>query len=103
MLMDNLLSSAIKKAITREELSRYCKDTGEVEILNTIELLILDMSGRMDSGGNLPFSERISTICEQEQKHMACIQDPEDLPCMHITKGGTELPVLHCARGTTSL
>ena len=59
--MDNPLSSAIKKAITREELSRHCKDTGDTETLNTIEQLILDVSGRMDSGGNVLFSEKILT------------------------------------------
>ena len=85
--MNNPLSSAIKKAITREELSRHCKDTGDTEILNTIEQLILDVSGRMDSGDNVLFSEKILTICEQ-----ACIQDPEGLPCSYtitgnITKG----------------
>ena len=88
----NPSSSAMKKAITREELSRYCKDTGEAETLNTIEQLILDTSKRTDSGGNLLFSEKISTICEQEQKHIACIQDLEGLPCCytiteHITNG----------------
>ena len=30
----NPLSSAIKKAITREELSRHCKDTGEAETID---------------------------------------------------------------------
>ena len=50
------------------------------------------MSGRMDPGGNVLFSEKILTICEEEQKHIACIQDPEGLPYSytitgHITKG----------------
>ena len=87
----NSLSDAIKKAITREELSRHCKDTWGSWDLNTIKRLILDMSGRMDSEGNLLFSVKISTTFEQEQKHIAGIQDPEGLPCSytitgHITK-----------------
>ena len=66
------------------------------------------MSGRMDSGGNLLFSEKISTISEEEQLEAHCLYPGSGEFALytvigHITKGGTELPVLHCARGSTSL
>ena len=47
------------------------------------------------------------TIWEEEKKHVKCIQDPDGIILYtitgHITKGGVELLVFQCARGTTSL
>ena len=105
----NPSSAAIKKALTREELSRHCRrrTCGEVETRELMEQLLLSMAGITDSGGNLLFGNRIATIWEEEKRHVACIQDPEGVALYTITgrivKGGIELPVFRCARGTTSL
>ena len=55
--VDDLFPSAIKRAITREELSRHCwrRPCGKVETLDTlrvIEELLLDMAECTDSGGS---------------------------------------------------
>lgn len=48
----NPSSAAIKKALTREELSCHCrKSRGEVETRELMEQLILSMAGITDSGG----------------------------------------------------
>ena len=78
-----------------------------METLQLIEELLLDMAGCTDSGGNPLFDNRIVNIWEEEKKHVRCLQDPEGVALYtvtgHIMKGGMELPVLRCARGTTSL
>ena len=51
--------------------------------------------------------DRIWTIWESQQKHIACIQDPEGVQLYTktgtIVKGGIDLPVYRCSRGSTSL
>ena len=101
--------SAILKAITKEELSRHCRRRtrgGEVT-LQVIEELLLQLSTATDSLGVPLVSEKMVTIWEEEKKHVMCIQDPPGVTLYTITgrinKGGVELPVFRCARGTTSL
>ena len=101
--------SAIKKAITKEELARHCRrrTRGRELTLRLIEELLLKLSTATDSLGVPVLSEQMVAIWDVEKKHVACIQDPPEVALYtvtgHITKGGVELPVLRCARGTTSL
>ena len=103
--------SAIKRSITQEELSCHCRRrTREEQLtLELIEELLLQLSGLFatDSTGEPVLSDRIVVIWEEEKKHVKCIKDPDGIILYtntgHITKGGVELPVLWCARGTTSL
>ena len=103
--------SAIRKAITREELSRHCcrRTRGQELTLELIERLLLELSNPLatDSSGEPVLSNKMVTIWEEEKKHVKCIQDPDGIILYtitgHISKGGVELPVFRCARGTTSL
>ena len=53
------------------------------------------------------FADDMMDIWKEQKKHVVCLQDPSDVPlytkASSITKGEITLPVLHCARGTTSL
>ena len=53
------------------------------------------------------FSGQMVTIWNEEKKHIKCIQDPPGVALYtvigHIKKGGVQLPVFRCSRGTTSL
>lgn len=52
-------------------------------------------------------SERIWSIWESQQKHIPCLQDPDGVQLYTKmgtkVKGGVQLPVYCCARGSTSL
>ena len=71
--------------------------------------LLLELSNPLatDSSGEPVLSNKMVTIWEEEKKHVECIQDPDGIILYtitgHISKGGVELPVFWCARGTTSL
>ena len=75
--------------------------------LQLIEDLLLQLSTATDSLGVPVFGEQMVTIWEEEKKHIKCIQDPSEVALYtttrRIKKGGVELPVFRCARGTTSL
>ena len=49
----------------------------------------------------------MSAVWEEQKRHVKCIQDPPNLQLYtitgHIQKGGVHLPLLRCARGSTSL
>lgn len=51
--------------------------------------------------------EEIKAIWEEQKQHISCIQDPPGIELYtitgHVTKGGVKLPILRCARGSTSL
>ena len=46
-------------------------------------------------------------IWSKQKKHVPCIQDPPNVQLYtttgHLQKGGVRLPILRCARGSTSL
>ena len=100
---------AVRKAISKEELSRYCRrrTRGAEVTLQLIEELLLQLSTATDSLGVPVLSVHMVTIWEEEKKHLKSIQDPSGVALYtltgYITKGGVELPVFRCARGTTSL
>ena len=99
--------SAIRKAVTREELAYHCRrrTKGTVVTESLIEALLLELVSATDSLGVPVLSDQMAKIWEEEKKHVACIQDPEGIPLYTITgyikKGGVDLPVLCCARGTS--
>ena len=51
--------------------------------------------------------EMLTTVWPEQKKHPPCIQDPPGVQLYTVTgyvnKGGVRLPVLRCARGSTSL
>ena len=103
--------SAVPKAITREELLRHCRrrSRGAQLTLELIEWLLLRVVQPLatDSSGEPVLSNKMVTIWGEEKEHVKCIQDPDGIILYtitgHISKGGVELPVFWCARGTTSL
>ena len=72
-----------------------------------IEALLLSFSMATDTLGVPLLKEDIKSIWEEQQKYVACIQDPTGVDLYtvtgHIHKGGMLLPVLRCACGSTSL
>ena len=66
------------------------------------------MSSATDALGVPLFREdMLSSVWPEQKRHTSCIQDPPGIPLYiitgHITKGGIKLPVMRCARRTTSL
>ena len=94
---------AVTTRIRRRELARHCRrrTRGVEETTRRIGSLI----SLFDSVPLLDH-QRIQHIW-QEEKHVACIQDPEDFQLYAKTgtlnKGGVELCCYRCARGSTSL
>ena len=105
----NPSGDAVKKAIKKEELARHCrrKTRGVEQTMELIEELLLSLSTATDTLGVPLFKEEMTTIWEEQKKHVRCIQDPPGIQLYtivgHMTIGGMRLPVLRCARGTTSL
>ena len=97
----------IMRYVKKKELSTHVRrKTRGVQVTNLLEAF----SGhqRTDTlGVPLLDSDRIWTIWQSQQKHIPCLQDPEDMPLYTKTgtlvKGGIELPIYCCARGSTSL
>uniref|UniRef100_A0AAV2MR41 DUF6729 domain-containing protein n=1 Tax=Knipowitschia caucasica TaxID=637954 RepID=A0AAV2MR41_KNICA len=103
---------ALDKLITRKELSLHCRKRtrGVEETTRRIRALIEEMDsekGRDTLGVPLLDHERIQQVWIDQQRHIACIQDPEGFPLYQKTgtlkKGGVELRCYRCARGSTSL
>ena len=69
--------------------------------------LLLSFSSAMDTLGVPLLKEEIKSIWEEQKHHVPCLQDPPGVELYtiigHIKKGGVTLPVLRCARGSTSL
>ncbi|XP_057697338.1 uncharacterized protein LOC130919002 [Corythoichthys intestinalis] len=103
---------ALDKLISRKELALHCRKRtrGVEETTRRIKSLIDEMDsekGRDTLGVPLLDHERIQQIWIDQQRHIACIQDPEGFPLYMKTgslkKGGVELCCYRCARGSTSL
>ncbi|KAK3720983.1 hypothetical protein QZH41_018540, partial [Actinostola sp. cb2023] len=101
--------SAVRKAISKDELAKHCKrkTRGLKETKESIEGLLLSLSTATDTLGVPLFKEEIKDIWDEQKRHVACIQDPSDIPLYtvtgHLSKGGQRLPIYRCARGSTSL
>ena len=101
--------SAVKKALTREELARHCrrKTRGVEQTTELIEALLLAMTPATDILGVPLLRGEMKDIWEEQRHHIPCLQDPPNIPLYtttsHLTKGGVQQPLLRCARGSTSL
>jgi hypothetical protein len=101
--------SAVRNSLAKQELSRHCrrKTRGYEETVKEIEALLLALSPATDTLGVPLFKEEMKIIWEEQRQHVPCLQDPPDITLYtitgYITKGGVKLPVLRCARGSTSL
>ena len=80
---------------------------GEEKTTQLIEELLLSLSTATDPLGVPLLKEEMSTVWEEQKRHVKCIQDPPNLQLYtitgHIQKGGVHLPLLRRARGSTSL
>ena len=104
--VSHVSDTAVKNAITREELARHCRRrTRGEETVKAIENLLLSFSASTDSLGVPLLKPEIVSIWKEKQRHVQCIQDPPNLYTQVSTtkKGGLLVPVYRCARGSTSL
>ena len=100
------------KHISKKELATHCR-TKTCGIKDTTQLIhdLLDTfqgkQGCDTLGVPLLDADRIWDIWESQKKHITCIQDPDEVQLYTktgvVTKGGVELPVYRCARGSTAL
>ena len=98
--------------VTKKELSTHVRrKTRGVQVTSMLISNLLEAfsgpQGTDTLGVPLLDSDRIWTIWQSQQKHIPCLQDPEDVQLYTKTgtlvKGGIELPIYRCARGSTSL
>ena len=100
---------AVQKAVSKEEMVRHCRrrTRGIKETTEAIEALLLTFSVAVDTLGVPLLKEEIKSIWAEQVKHVSCLQDPPGVELYtvtgHIRKGHLMLPVLRCARGSTSL
>ena len=105
----NPSEAAVRKAISREEAARHCRrrTRGVAKTTEMIENLILSLSSATDTLGVPLLKEEITVIWEEQRRHVKCLQDPPEVSLYtissHINKGGVNLPVYRCSRGSTSL
>ena len=101
--------AAVRKAVSKEELARHCRrrTRGAEKTVEMVESLLLSFSSATDTLGVPLLGEEMRAIWEEQRQHVVCIQDPLRVALYtrtgHLTKGGVRLPVLRCARGSTSL
>ena len=102
----------IMQHITKKELSLHVRrKTCGIQVTTILISNLLEAfsgpQGNDTLGVPLLDCDRIWTIWESQQKHIACIQDPEGVQLYTktgtIVKGGIDLPVYRCSRGSTSL
>lgn len=101
--------TATRKAITKGELAKHCRrrTRGEAATIELVESMLLSFSAATDLLGVPLLSEEMQAIWQEQRNHIKCIQDPDGVQLYTITgrmtKGGVVLPILRCARGSTSL
>ena len=110
--VQNLSDEDIMKHITKKELSLHVRrKTRRIQVTTILISKLLEaFSGSQENetlGVPLLDCDHKWTIWELRQKHIACIQDPEGVQLYTKTgatvKGGIELPVYRCSRGSISL
>ncbi|XP_055750777.1 uncharacterized protein LOC129831422 [Salvelinus fontinalis] len=105
-----LSDAQVMKRISLKEMARHCRrrTRGAEETVGLIgELLETFIDATDTLGVWLLDHDRMQAIW-QTQRHLVCIQDPPGVSIhtnkgKDVTKGGVILPVLRCARGSTSL
>ena len=110
--MVGLTDAEVSMSLTKRELARHCRrrTRGAAETERLIGELIetLDSAKGHDTlGVPLLDHDRIQAIWGEQRRHLHCIQDPPGVSLYtktgQLTKGGVQLPVYRCARGSTSL
>ena len=106
----NPSEDAVRKAVTKEEMARHCRrqTRGVEETCKLLDSLFSSTSTATDALGVPLFrDDMLTTVWPEQKKHLPCIQDPPGVQLYTVTgyvnKGGVRLPVLRCARGSTSL
>ena len=105
----NPSSSAVQKALCRQELQRHCRrhTRGTEETVEAIESLLLAFSAATDALGMPLLREEMKEIWQEQKHHVKYLQDPPSIQLYtetaRLVKGGVSLPVYRCARGSTSL
>ncbi|XP_054643300.1 uncharacterized protein LOC129187709 isoform X2 [Dunckerocampus dactyliophorus] len=101
-------SSYVK--LSARELSRHCRrrTRGAEETERLIQEVLDHFWEAKDTMGVTLFNkESMTEIWETQRRHLHCIQDPPGVALYtrtgKVTRGGVTLPVLRCARGSTSL
>nr|CAB3262884.1 uncharacterized protein LOC100184639 [Phallusia mammillata] len=100
---------AVMKAISKSEIQRHCrkKTRGAVESIALIDRLISTFQSLTDMLGVPILRDEMSAIWNEQKKHVPCIQDPPGVQLYTLTgiinKGGVNLSVYRCGRGSTSL
>jgi hypothetical protein len=110
----NVSDEDIKRCLTRLEIARHCcratrgvqrTEAAIVELVKAYE----SPQGRDILGVPLFPKGALHNVWEMQKKHVKCIQDPPNMESLYyeephrIVRGGVSLPVLKCARGSTSL
>ena len=97
------------KHITKKELSLHVRrKTRRIQVTTILISKLLEaFSGSQENETlGVPLLD-CDRLWELRQKHIACIQDPEGVQLYTktgaIMKGGIELPVYRCSRGSISL
>jgi hypothetical protein len=103
-------AKAVMNAVSKKELARHCRrrTRGTDETESQLTGLFNSLASATDVLGVPLFrDEMLTEIWPEQQKHVACIQDPPGVSLYTATgtlnKGGKTLSVYRCARGSTSL
>ena len=71
-------AECVRKAVTKEEMSRHCKrqTRGVTETIHQVEALLLSLSQATDALGVSLFNEEMKDIWKEQKHHVPCLQDP---------------------------
>ena len=86
----NPSAGCIRKAVTKEEMSRHCRrqTRGVTETVNLIEALLLSLSPATDALGVSLFNEEMMDIWKEQKHHVPCLQNPPGLSQCKLKAAG---------------
>ena len=86
----NPSAGCVRKAVTKEEMSRHCRrqTRGVTETVNLIEALLLSLSPATDALGVSLFNEEMMDIWKEQKHHVPCLQDPPGLSQCKLKAAG---------------
>ena len=86
----NPSAGCVRKAVTKEEMSRHCRrqTRGVTETVNLIEALMLSLSPATDALGVSLFNEEMMDIWKEQKHHVPCLQDPPGLSQCKLKAAG---------------